>query len=254
MSTAQETLRPAHVLARPWTGMLHFRPPASPNEFLRRHRLVLPSILTLIVFLGISAAIQGGALLRLWDKPVQKAVEGARTETMDAVMLTLTQLGGHTVVVLGFLVLFFLVWRKCHSMALVLVAATAARPLLEWTLKSAVDRPRPDFDRLVAGNGPSFPTGHVLAAIALWGLLPPVIGLLTNKRFLWWCSVVLSATVIMVVAASRIYLGVHWLSDVIGGLLVGSLYLVGVERLLNWHHGRRRCELHPEKRLAPHIS
>jgi undecaprenyl-diphosphatase len=254
MSTAQEALRQARIFGRPWAGKLHFRPPLSPSALMRRHRLILPSILTLLVFLGVGATVEGGALLRLWDKPVQKAVEGARTETMDSVMLALTQLGGHTVVVVGFLVLFVLVWRKCHSMALVLVAATAARPLLEWTLKSVADRPRPDFERLVAGNGPSFPSGHVLAAIALWGLLPPVIGMLTNKRFLWWCSVVLSTTIIVTVAASRVYLGVHWFSDVVGGLLVGSLYLMAVERLLIWHHRRRDCELHPQKRLAPHIS
>src|SRR3546814_4403162 len=65
-----------------------------------------------------------------------------------------------------------LVWHECRPLAWTLLAATAARPLLEWTLKELVDRPRPNIDRLVAGNGPSFPSGHVMAAIAIWGLLP----------------------------------------------------------------------------------
>jgi undecaprenyl-diphosphatase len=64
---------------------------------------------------------------------------------------------------------------------------------------------------------------------------------LTKKRWLWWASVALSSTVIVLVAVSRTYLGVHWLSDVIGGLLVGAFYLFGIERLLQWYHRRRPC-------------
>src|SRR3546814_20617547 len=65
--------------------------------------------------------------------------------------------------------LLLLVWHECRPLAWTLLAATAARPLLEWTLKELVDRPRPNIDRLVAGNGPSFPSGHVMAAIAIRG-------------------------------------------------------------------------------------
>jgi PAP2 superfamily len=50
-----------------------------------------------------------------------------------------------------------------------------------------------------------------------------------------------SGFLIAAISASRIYLGVHWFSDVIGGLLVGSLYLVAVERLLAWRHERGGC-------------
>src|SRR3546814_12738646 len=121
--------------------------------------------------------------------------------------------------------LLLLVWHECRPLAWTLLAATAARPLLEWTLKELVDRPRPNIDRLVAGNGPSFPSGHVMAAIAIWGLLPPVVALLTGRRSAWWWSVAISATVIVSVAFSRVYLGVHWLSDVVGALLPGALSL-----------------------------
>lgn len=137
--------------------------------------------------------------------------------------------------------LLLLVWHQCRALAWTLLAATAARPLLEWAIKELVDRPRPDLDRLVPGNGPSFPSGHVMAAVAIWGLLPPVVALLTGRRSAWWWSVGISATVITAVAFSRVYLGVHWLTDVIGALLLGALYLLAVEALLEWHHRRRPC-------------
>ena len=93
-----------------------------------------------------------------------------------------------TILVLG-PVLVALTWRRCRAVAIAIAAATLARPLLEFTLKELVDRPRPDLGRLVNGVGPSFPSGHVMAAVALWGLLPIVVGLFTTSRRIWWASV-----------------------------------------------------------------
>jgi undecaprenyl-diphosphatase len=242
VSTVQEVIARQHSAAA-W-ARLHLRPPSTPTRFLRRYRLIVPIILGVIVFLALGAAIQSGALLRIWDEPVQKAVEETRTPTLNGVMHAVTHLGGHAAAFALPLLLIALVWRRCKSTAMVLVVATLGRPLVETVIKYLADRPRPDFERLVPGNGPSFPSGHVLAAVALWGLLPLIVGLLTNRKFIWWCSVAVSVTVVVAVAASRVYLGVHWFSDVLGGLLVGSLYLMAVERVLDWHHRRRPCAVH----------
>jgi undecaprenyl-diphosphatase len=156
-------------------------------------------------------------------------------------MAAITELGDKYAILVVVALLLPLVWRRCQSLAFVMIAATLARPILEFTLKALADRPRPDLERLLPGNGPSFPSGHVLAAIALWGLLPPIVALFTNNRSLWWASVVVSGLLIATISASRVYLGVHWFSDVVGGLLVGTLYLVGVERLLAWRHAHHGC-------------
>ncbi len=196
-----------------------------------------------LVFLGLAvlAAVDAGATLRGIDEPVTRTLLDLRSEPLDRVVKTVSALGGLTVVAAVAVLLLLLVWHECRPLAWTLLAATAARPLLEWTLKELVDRPRPDIDRLVAGNGPSFPSGHVMAAIAIWGLLPPVVALLNGRRSAWWWSVAISAIVIASVAFSRVYLGVHWLSDVVGALLLGALYLLAVEALLEWHHRRRPC-------------
>jgi len=223
-------------------GILHRHPPLTPAGVLLRYRFALPVIVGLLAFLATAAAIDDGSLLRMWDEPVQEAAENARTPWLDRVIHGISQLGGTTFVVVGLAILLVPVLLRCRSLGLALLAATVARPLLEWMLKGLIDRPRPDLERLVEGTGPSFPSGHVMAAVALWGLLPPIVALVTHRRRWWWASVLLSSTVILLVAAARVYLGVHWLSDVVGALVLGSVYLLGVELLLDWHHERVACK------------
>ena len=132
-------------------------------------------------------------------------------------------------------------WRRCRAVATVILIATFSRPLLEFTLKAIVDRDRPDLERLVNGTGPSFPSGHVMAAAALWGLAPLVVTLYTRNRRIWWAATIASAPLILAIGASRTYLGVHWLSDVVAGFIVGAFFLRGAEWLLAQQHRRRPC-------------
>ena len=222
-------------------GSLHHHPPLTPAGVLLRGRWAAPLTALSFALLAVLAAVDDGAILRPFDDPVTRALLDIRSGPLDEVVKTASALGGVTVVMAVAVLLLLLVWHECRPLAWTLLAATAARPVLEWTLKELVDRPRPDIDRLVAGNGPSFPSGHVMAAIAIWGLLPPVVALINGRRSAWWWSVAISATVIASVAFSRVYLGVHWLSDVVGALFLGALYLLAVEALLEGHHRRRPC-------------
>ena len=95
----------------------------------------------------------------------------------------------------------FLTWGRCRAVSIVILIAASARPLLEFVLKDVVGRARPDLERMVNGQGYSFPSGHVMAAIALYGLIPLVVGLFTASRLLWWLSAAASAVAIGAIAA-----------------------------------------------------
>jgi undecaprenyl-diphosphatase len=225
-------------------GHVHATHPATPLwPLLLPRRRVLLALAATLGLLAISAALSGGQVLLTWDEPIQRAIEARRTTGLNEVFLTISRLGSTIpVLVLGTLA-SVVTWRRCRAVGTAVLIATFSRPLLEFMVKAIVDRDRPDFERLVAGNGPSFPSGHVMAAVALWGLMPLVVSLYTRRRAIWWASVAVAGALIVAIAASRVYLGVHWFSDVTGGLIVGAFFLLGVEAVLIRQHARHPCSL-----------
>jgi undecaprenyl-diphosphatase len=241
--TAVPTLLPNHAPS-PAAECLHRSPPLTPSAFYRNRLPLLAGIGALLAFLAIAAVSASGSLLLVWDQPIQRAVEASRNATLDSFFLTVSGLAATSAVLVFAPLLFALAWPRCRAVAIAVAAAAVARPLLEFVLKEVVGRARPDLSRMVNGTGYSFPSGHVMAAVALWGLLPVVVGLYTRRRALWWASVAFAATIILLVAASRVYLGVHWFSDALAGLLLGSFFLLGVEAVLHAAHSRHGCGLH----------
>jgi len=224
---------------------VHLDPPLTPASFLLPRRRLLVALAALLVALAFAAALAGGQTLLTWDEPIQRGVEARRTTGLDEFFLTVSRLGS-TVIVLGLGALASIVtWRRCRAVAVAIAVATFSRPLIEFVLKAVVERDRPNFARLVNGTGYSFPSGHVMAAVALWGLLPMIVGLYTRRRALWWASVVIAGALIVGISASRVYLGVHWFSDVTGGLVVGTFFLLGVDYVLRRAHGHYPCGLLP---------
>lgn len=220
---------------------LHLNPPATPAGFFASRRRLLIGIIVAFGFLGVAAATANSWLLLRWDKPFQQFVESNRGDDLDT-LFRLASRFGSTVVVLSLGTLFAaLTWSRCRAVSVALVVATFGRPLVEFAIKELVHRDRPDLNRLVEGNGPSFPSGHPMAAIALWGMLPVVVGLFTHRRVIWWATVAFSGFMVAAIAASRVYLGVHWLSDVIGGLLIGAVFLLGIEWVMHKAHGAMGC-------------
>ena len=169
---------------------LHRNPPATPASFYATRRVLLVLIGALFATLAVAAVVASSRVLLTWDEPITRWVVAHRTPALDTFFRSVSRLAStSTILVLG-PVLVALTWRRCRAVAIAIAAATLARPLLEFTLKELVDRPRPDLGRMVGGIGPSFPSGHVMAAVALWGLLPIVVGLFTTNRRIWWASVV----------------------------------------------------------------
>lgn len=97
--------------------------------------------------------------------------------------------------------------------------------LLNNIIKFIIQRERPSLEHLVQAGGYSFPSGHAMVALSLYGLLIYFI-YKKIKNPLWkYTTITLLVILIISIALSRIYLGVHYPSDIIGGLLLSSVYL-----------------------------
>jgi undecaprenyl-diphosphatase len=225
---------------------LHRDPPLTYAGVLLRYPWTLPAIVLLFAAMAIAASVANGALLRVWDEPIRSWVTQHRTDALDTFFTKVSDLGSWQVVAIGLAVLLAIAWRTCAPLAGMLVVATLARPACEWVMKATIGRERPSLGALVEAHGPSFPSGHPMAAIALWGLVPLVVALSTHRRTLWWVATVVSGAIILLVGASRVYMGVHWFSDVIGAFLFGAVFLLVIERLGDVSHRRYPCSVYFE--------
>jgi undecaprenyl-diphosphatase len=124
-------------------------------------------------------------------------------------------------------VIFWIVRLRLEALLIVVVSATSA--LLNALIKLIVERPRPTanlVEVIQRAGGKSFPSGHVMAYIAFWGLLFS-LGVILFKGNRWWriALLIVPALFVVLVGPSRIYLGDHWATDVLGGYLIGGAWL-----------------------------
>lgn len=146
--------------------------------------------------------------------------------------------------VVGLAVLVSLkLWLPGRRLEVIFIALTTmAAGFVGWLLKLLVGRPRPDIELVQILEGticPGFPSGHVACATVICGFLfylaPKLVKPPAARGFLRALLVV----IILSIGASRIYLGAHWASDVVGGLLLGGLLLYPAIVLYNKYDAKR---------------
>jgi undecaprenyl-diphosphatase len=179
--------------------------------------------------LALLAAFANELLLKV-DLPVQRAVEGHRVGWATTAMKIVTWLGASPV---GWgLVGAAALWALLHGrrrVAFVLAIAFGVTVAVKLPLKAFIDRPRPNLAPLVHASGAAFPSGHALTAFFVFGVLPFVVLPAGRSRIVAWLG---SALIVLAVGFSRIYLGEHWLTDVMGSYLLGAVFVLTVGAIL----------------------
>ena len=170
----------------------------------------------------------GAALLFVWL--LGEVAEHLRSDALTPVMEAFTSLASVVVLAVMAAVIAALAPGKapgwCVAVNLVCVVA------LNTVLKYLVQRPRPDGFRLISESGYSFPSGHSMVAMAFFGLLIWMVWRYHRRDVMRvvWC--VAFGLVIVMVGVSRIYLGVHYASDVLAGFCVSLVWLVFYTRVV----------------------
>lgn len=98
--------------------------------------------------------------------------------------------------------------------------------ILNQTMKFIIRRPRPTEFRIVDESGYSFPSGHSMVSVAFYGFLIYIIYKKIKNKYLKWSLIIALSVLVTLIGLSRIYLGVHYVSDVVGGFLISVSYLI----------------------------
>ena len=157
-----------------------------------------------------------------FDQPIQTAIRGDLPETLTLLFRAITHLIDIPVIISWVLIVAFIFYRKQWKMeSYLMLGNLALAGILIVTFKNIYQRPRPEILHLVEEKGFSFPSGHSLAVTIMVGTLIVILSQ-RIKNTVWRKIVqILLSLYIVSVLVSRIYLGVHYPSDVIASLCVG---------------------------------
>lgn len=183
------------------------------------------------VILVLADAASEGDGVTAADRPVWSWLVGHRSAGWSTVMRAVTDIGGTGVVAgLALTVAVVLAWRRPERRgdALLIAVVVAGVGALIVVSKPIVGRARPPLaQRLVEETNQSFPSGHATASVALLGVLLVVLLPLVSRRWARMLMIIGALLVVALIGFSRLYLGVHWATDVVGGWLTGATWLFG---------------------------
>jgi undecaprenyl-diphosphatase len=194
------------------------------------NKTVLPSaLISILCALGFAcmALLYSSRYMKSFDSSIISSVQGMEAPAMTTIMKFFTFIGaGLPIVIIAVLTLIILYFILGHRRELILfTTAVIGSALLNVLLKLMFHRPRPDIHRIIEATGFSFPSGHAMAAFSLYATL----------IFLLWKNaatgsarvllVLIGSAFIAAIGLSRIYLGVHYPSDVISGYLASGFWV-----------------------------
>jgi membrane-associated phospholipid phosphatase len=161
----------------------------------------------------------------LFDETILLSIHQWSSPTLDQVMLLITQLGNPTALVpLACISISWLSWRRQWHIALLFFVTGLGGAVLSTGLKLFFGKARPQlWPQLITETTYSFPSGHALGSMVLYGLMAYLIAHQFPRR----AGLIYSAAAVLIgaIGFSRLYLGVHWPTDVLAGYSIGFLWL-----------------------------
>lgn len=202
---------------------------------IKNNKLLIAMILPfLIIILNITAKIIMKEELLIDKLAYNILVEKLRSPTLTIFMKLITKLSNTTfIIALAILLtlLFQFLWKK-EKIAMLIPTNLVIIALINQILKLIFQRDRPIGYRLIEMTGYSFPSGHAMVSMAFYGLLIYIIYHFIKKKSLRITLITINIIIIFLIGISRVYLGVHYLSDVVTGYSISIIYLLFLAKIL----------------------
>lgn len=153
------------------------------------------------------------------------------SDFMTPIVKIVTQLASPIFLVI--LTILLMVFIKNNNIRKYICVNLIVSTILNFGIKNIVRRTRPEGFRIIEESGYSFPSGHSMVSMAFYGLLIYLIYKKVDNKYLKNCLIILLSIIILLIGLSRIYLGVHYTSDVLAGFLLGISYLIVFVSVIN---------------------
>jgi undecaprenyl-diphosphatase len=215
-------------------------------------------ILSALAFWSIAEDIVSQEALIQFDGAVVLAIHANSSPILVQMMIIISLAGSQApLVITTILALFFILRRRWQDLFLLIVTIVGGE-LLDYLLKFSVQRARPVFPNpFVTASGFSFPSGHAMESMVFYGLIAYLLMRDSKRSAEQILIFLIFVLVVLLVGFSRIYLGVHYPSDVLGGYFAGIAWLVvtinGSELLYRLQHRSSAPPKRPEDHTAATI-
>lgn len=201
----------------------------TPSDFLRLYVIVSFVVIACagLLFGLIADNVMSGGWLTIIDAHVAQWLHIRSTPAVTQSLLILTHLHDPIIIsVVAILIATYLIWKNRLYKALSISLVVQGGMLLNLLAKHLFQRARPQFEQpLVVLTTYSFPSGHVVACTLFYGVLAALLVAQTSSRIKTTGILLTAFVMIILIAFSRLYLGAHYLSDVLAAFLEGVVWL-----------------------------
>lgn len=191
-------------------------------------------VLCLILFSIICYGVLSYDSLVIDTKVYSFIINNIMNDGLTPILKAITELGGVAFTVLAGVLIFMFCKKNRWFITIDLFGVT----LVNQVIKHIIRRPRPNVLRLVEESGYSFPSGHSMVSMAFYGIIIYLVYKNVSNKYLKWILIILLSLLILSIGFSRIYVGVHYFTDVAGGFLLGLAYLIIYINIYNKRIGK----------------
>ena len=181
-------------------------------------------IMLMLTFIGLMISVLLEHELFIDSFMYETIVLNIRNDSITSILTSLTFLASPKFLVIASIILFILIkgWKEKFKFTFNICFIT----LLNQGLKRIILRPRPSVEHLVKQGGYSFPSGHAMASVGFYGYLIYLLWKMNIKKTYKYIGTTILVMLIILICFSRIYLGVHYTSDVIAGICLSLIHLI----------------------------
>lgn len=199
------------------------------KELITKNYKWIIFFLFFVIFLAIAEDVFEQEIFE-FDSVVYNFLVNNRNEALNNFFKIITQFG--SAIVLIIITILCVIFIRDKKYKILVPANLVTIAIINIVLKNFFLRPRPNELRLIEETGYSFPSGHAMASTAFYGLLIYIVHEKVENKILRNTICIMLGLLILLISISRIYVGVHYTSDVIAGTCFSIAYLILITRLI----------------------